>query len=98
MFEVPRFFGLASELETAKRVSFPEINPGTEPVVIVAALLEGFALQYALANGLITPVVAENETRSQLMQRGLGNAWLPVVFGKFSGFRIDPRLNQHPHC
>ena len=74
------FFGLASEVETAKWVGFPEIDSGTEPVVIVVALLEGLAFKDSFANGLIASVVAENETRSQLMQGSAGDERLsPVI-------------------
>src|SRR5208337_3071326 len=90
--------GLASEVETAKWVGFPEIDSRTEPVVIVVALLEELAFQDSFANGPIASVVTENETRSQLMQGAAGNEWLgPVVLAELAGFRIDPRPNQYLH-
>jgi hypothetical protein len=67
------FPGLAGEVEPAKRVGFPEINPRPQPVIIVVALFEGLAAQDSFANGLLASVVAENETRSELMQTRAGD-------------------------
>lgn len=92
------FPGFASELETAKWIGFPEIDPGAQPVIIVVALFEGLAPQDSFANRLLASVVAENETRSQLMQGREGNEWLgPVILAELTGLRINPRLNQHLH-
>ena len=63
------FPGLAGEIEPTKRVGFPEIDPRTQPIIIVIALLEGLARQNPFAYGLLASVVAENETRSELMQQ-----------------------------
>ena len=63
------FLGFSREVEAPEWVRFPEVNPRTEPVVIVVAFLEGLALQDSLADSFIAPVIAENETRSQLVQR-----------------------------
>ena len=62
------FPGLAGEVEATKRIGFPEIDPRTQPVIVVIALLERLARQNPLANGLVAAVVTENETRSELMQ------------------------------
>jgi len=63
------FPGLAGEVETTKRIGFPEIDPGAQPIIVVIALLEGLARQNPFAYGLLASVVAENETRSELMQQ-----------------------------
>jgi hypothetical protein len=67
------FPGLAGEIETAKRVGFPEIDPRTQPVIVVIALLERLSRQDSFAHGLLASVVAENETRSELMQQRTGD-------------------------
>jgi len=65
--------GLASEVEATKRVGFPEIDPRTKPVIVVIALLERLSRQDSFAHGLLAAVVAENETRSELMQQRTGD-------------------------
>lgn len=53
---------LAGEVETAKRIGFPEINARAQPVLVVIALLERLACQDSFANGLFAAVISENET------------------------------------
>lgn len=93
------FPGFAGEVEAAKRVGFPEIDPGAKPVIIVVALFEGLAPQDSFANRLLASVVAEDETRSELMQRRAGD-WRSgaVIFAELAGLSVDPGLNQHLHC
>jgi hypothetical protein len=67
------FPGLAGEVEAAKRIGFPEIDSGTQPVIVVIALLERLARQDSFAYGLLASVVTENETRSELMQPRTGD-------------------------
>lgn len=71
-FRGAAFPSLAGEVETTKRVGFPEIDPRTQPVIIIIALLERLASKNSLANGFVAAVVAENETRSELMQTRTG--------------------------
>jgi hypothetical protein len=64
---------LAGEIETTKRIGFPEIDPRTQPIIVVIALLERLSQQDSFAHGLLASVVAENETRSELMQQRTGD-------------------------
>ena len=63
------------EFQASAWIGFPEIDSGTEPVVIVRAFLKGFASEKPFGDGLVAPVVSENESRRQAVQ------FLPESFG-----------------
>ena len=76
------------EFESTKRVGFPEIDSGTEPVVIVYTFLKRFAGDKPLGDGLVASVVSEHESCRQSVQ------FLPVSFGKLSVGRVGPQLDK----
>ena len=55
----PRNF--ARKFEAAKRIGFPKINTGAEPIVVVIARFEWLPGQQTFANGAVTAVIAKNE-------------------------------------
>lgn len=59
--------GFPGEFETASGVGFPEVNPGPQPVIVVATLPETAGLEEILCDVVIAAVVTEDERRRQLV-------------------------------
>jgi hypothetical protein len=60
---------LAREIEAPLRIRFPEVDTGSQPIVIIVTRGERCALKQPFADSLIAAVVAEDEARRKLMQR-----------------------------
>ena len=77
-----RFTG---ELHAPLRIRFPEVDPGTQPIVIVVAHLKRFTAKQSFSDGAVAAVVAENKAGREPVQSRL----VAVVLGELTGFGVN---------
>ena len=81
----PRRRDASRELHAPLRIRFPEVDPGTQPVVIVVAHLKGFTAKQCFSDGAVATVVAEYKAGREPVQSRL----VAVVLGELTSFGVD---------
>ena len=80
---------LSREIQTSLRVGLPEINPWTQPIIVVVARAEGVPSEKPLPDPAVATVIAKNKRRSETVQ------WLTVVLSELARLGIDALRDQN---